>query len=62
MRKNTYEFTVLALPALSIPMPKFDINKANKMIIITVLLISRIKHLIYVRYAYAEVLYMLTGV
>ena len=62
MRKNTYEFTVLALLALSITMPKFDINKANKMIIITVLLISRIKHLIYVRYAYAEVLYMLTGV
>lgn len=32
------------------------------MIIITVLLISRIKHLIYVKYAYAEVLYILTGV
>ena len=30
MRKNTYEFTVLALPALNIAMPKFDINKANK--------------------------------
>jgi hypothetical protein len=62
MRKNTYEFTVLALSGLSIPMPKFDISKANNMIIITVLLISRIKHLIYVKYAYAEVLYLLSGV
>ena len=61
MRKNTYEFTVLALPVLSILMAKFDINKTNKMIIITALLISRIKHL-YIRYAYAEALYMLTGV
>ena len=32
------------------------------MVIVTVLLISRIKHLIYFKYAYAEVLYKLTGV
>jgi hypothetical protein len=30
MRKNTYEFTVLALPVLSISMPKFEFIKANK--------------------------------
>jgi hypothetical protein len=30
MRKNTYEISVLTLLTLSIPMPKFDINKANK--------------------------------
>jgi hypothetical protein len=61
MRKNTYEISVLTLPVLSIPMPNFDINKANKMIIVTVLLISRIKHLIYIKYAYAEMRYRLTG-
>jgi hypothetical protein len=32
------------------------------MVIITALLISRIKHLIYIKYAYAEMLYLLADV
>lgn len=62
MRKNTYEFSVLALVVLNFPQPNFVISKVNKMVIITALLISRIKHLIYIKYAYAEMLYLLTDV